>query len=367
MGANASIPLLQVILPVGISFYTFEAINYAVDVYRKRVPAERNLAHLMLFITFFPHLVAGPIVRARDFLPQIKRPKRWDWARINLGVQYFLMGLVKKLVIADRMAYFVDPVFAQPEAYSSHHAWIAIIAYSFQVYGDFSGYTDMAIGSAHMLGYKLAPNFNMPYLSSSMAEMWNRWHISLSTWLRDYVFNSLGGARGKPWVVRRNFMITMLVSGLWHGASWTFVLWGSAHGLLMVLHHWFHGFSKRRRWLQVALNSSLGTASCVVLTFMTWSILAVLFRAPTLSTAGTIYEHLFIPYKGWESSPFHVSNLLYTALFMAICHWVAAQKWFRRATMRVPEPAMAVGYASFMTLILVLAPGDTAPFIYFQF
>ncbi|HEV3023081.1 MAG TPA: MBOAT family O-acyltransferase, partial [Pirellulales bacterium] len=184
-GATASLPVLSVILPIGISFYTFEAINYTVDVYRRRIPAERNLAHFMLFILFFPHLIAGPIVRARDFLPQIARRKCWDWARINLGVQLFLLGLFKKLAVADRMAQFVDPVFSAPAEYRTSVLWLATLAWAVQVYCDFSGYSDMAIGTAHLLGYKLAQNFNMPYLAPNIAEFWRRWHISLSSWLRD--------------------------------------------------------------------------------------------------------------------------------------------------------------------------------------
>src|SRR6185437_9346575 len=175
-GAPTWFRTLRVILPIGISFYTFEAINYMVDVYRRRMPAERNLADFMLFILFFPHLVAGPIVRARDFLPQIKRPKHCDWVRLHLGLQYFLMGLFKKLAIADRMALYADPVFDSPLDFRTAAVWIAMFAYALQVYCDFSGYTDMAIGTAHMLGYKLAENFNMPYLARNIADFWNRWH-----------------------------------------------------------------------------------------------------------------------------------------------------------------------------------------------
>src|SRR5262249_26815330 len=155
---------------------------YTVDVYRRRVPAERNLFHFMLFITFFPHLVAGPIVRARDFLPQIRRPKHWDWYRLQLAVQFFLMGLFKKLAIADRMALFADPFFKIPSQFNSSSVWLATLAYALQIYCDFSGYSDMALGAAHMLGYKLAQNFNMPYLAANVSEFWHRWHISLSSW-----------------------------------------------------------------------------------------------------------------------------------------------------------------------------------------
>jgi alginate O-acetyltransferase complex protein AlgI len=204
---------MEVLLPVGISFYTFEAINYVVDVYRRRIPAERNLGDFMLFILFFPHLIAGPIVRARDFLPQIKRPKHWSWARMHLGTGYFLMGLVKKLAIADRMAEYVDPVFADPSAYRASAIVFAALAYAVQIYCDFSGYTDMAIGTAHLLGYKLARNFNLPYLAVNIADFWHRWHISLSSWLRDYLFIPLGGSRGTRWQTARNLLLTMTPAG----------------------------------------------------------------------------------------------------------------------------------------------------------
>src|SRR5262245_30240249 len=212
-GAESSMPVLRVLLPIGISFYTFEAINYTIDVYRRRVPAERNLANFMLFITFFPHLVAGPIVRARDFLPQTHRRKRWDWPRMQLGVQFFLMGLFKKLAIADRMAIFADEVFQNPDQFNTGACWLAVLAFALRIYCDFSGYTDMALGTAYMLGYKLAQNFNMPYLSANVSEFWRRWHISLSSWLRDYLFIPLGGSRGSKWQIYRNLMITMTLGG----------------------------------------------------------------------------------------------------------------------------------------------------------
>src|SRR5439155_22409421 len=168
-GVASSIPVLSVTLPVGISFYTFEAINYTVDVYRRRIRAERDLGHFLLFILFFPHLVAGPIVRAKDFLPQVRRRKRWDWARIHLGVQFLLMGLFKKMAIADQMAQFADPIFADPASFRSSAVWMGVLAYAVQIYCDFSGYTDLAIGSAHLLGYRLALNFNMPYLAVNVS------------------------------------------------------------------------------------------------------------------------------------------------------------------------------------------------------
>src|SRR5207245_517896 len=182
-GLSSHFRLLDVILPIGISFYTFEAINYTIDVYRRKIRAERSLGHFMLFILFFPHLIAGPIVRAADFLPQIRRRKRWDWPRIHLGVQFVLMGLFKKLAIADQLAQFVDPVFADPGGYKSSAVWMAVLAYAAQIYCDFSGYTDLALGCAHLLGFHLTKNFNMPYIAANVSEFWRRWHMSLSSWL----------------------------------------------------------------------------------------------------------------------------------------------------------------------------------------
>jgi alginate O-acetyltransferase complex protein AlgI len=366
-GASASLPVLQVILPVGISFYTFEAINYTVDVYRRKVAAERNLANFMLFITFFPHLVAGPIVRARDFLPQTHRPKHWDWARLNLGAQYFLMGLFKKLAIADRMACFVDPIFADPAQYKTHTVWMAVLAYALQIYGDFSGYTDMAIGSAHMLGYKLAQNFNMPYLATSIAEFWRRWHISLSSWLRDYLFIPLGGSKGGRRQTCRNLLITMTLGGLWHGANWTFIIWGVVHGLLLIGHRLFRDFARARPRLDGVLHSRLGSAACLGITFMTVCCTWVLFRAVSLDQVGQIFHRLFIPAASGANSPVPAAGLVYAYLVVMLCHWVALQVWFKRVAVRLPPPVAGFGYAALLTFVLIMAPASGKAFIYFQF
>jgi alginate O-acetyltransferase complex protein AlgI len=366
LGAGASLPVLQVILPIGISFYTFEAINYTIDVYRRRVPAEKNLAHFMLFITFFPHLIAGPIVRARDFLPQIRRPKHWDWARLHLGAQYLLMGLFKKMAIADRMALYADPVFADPGQYSSGAVWLAILAYALQIYCDFSGYTDMALGSAHLLGYKLAKNFNMPYLAVNVAEFWRRWHISLSSWLRDYLFIPLGGSRGTNLQTNRNLLVTMVLGGLWHGASWTFVFWGLLHGLLLIAQRAFGRLCKRHYRLDWLLQSAPGTTIRIGVTFLCVCLGWVFFRATTFGAAATILGKLIIPAPGLEA-PLHPRSLWYTAAIVLLCHALGYYGIWKKVAVRSPAALLGFGYAALLTLSLVLASDAGKAFIYFQF
>jgi alginate O-acetyltransferase complex protein AlgI len=364
-GLHAPMPLLSVILPVGISFYTFEAINYTVDVYRRRIKAERDLPSFLLFVTFFPHLVAGPIVRARDFLPQVRRPKRWSWSRAELGVGLFLVGLFKKLAIADRMALYADPVFHDPAAFGSHAAWIATIAYTIQIYCDFSGYTDMALGSAHLLGYKLAPNFRMPYLSANLAEFWRRWHISLSTWLRDYLFIPLGGSRGSSLATARNLLITMTLGGLWHGASWTFVVWGLLHGGLLIVHRGFRSIAQSRPGLDRLLTTAGGTVLRVALTFLTVAVLWVFFRATTFDAAARVLRRLFIPTDG-PGPPLPTDAFWTLLLVIATSHALAPTigRWLRHE--RLPAPTIGLGYAATLTLTLVLTTNYNM-FIYFQF
>jgi alginate O-acetyltransferase complex protein AlgI len=358
--------LSKIFIPIGISFYTFEAINYTVDVYRRKVPAEKNIANFMLFITFFPHLVAGPIVRARDFLPQIHRVKHWDWARIQLGTQLFLMGLFKKLAIADRMALFADPVFDNPQNYNTTAAWLAVVAFAIQIYCDFSGYTDMALGIAHMFGYKLSKNFNMPYISKNVSEFWRRWHISLSTWLRDYLFIPLGGSRGTSFQTCRNLMITMTLGGLWHGANWTFVVWGVLHGLFLVVHRYWAAFSAARPKLDAVFRSIPGSAVRMLATFLCVALTWVFFRAKTFALAGQMFRHLFIPHAGL-TSPLHNRSLWATVLLLVICHLLGQSGVWKRWSVRIPAPVLGFGYAMAMTVALVLAPDSGKAFIYFNF
>jgi alginate O-acetyltransferase complex protein AlgI len=367
-GVSASMPVLKVLLPVGISFYTFEAINYTVEVFRRRVPAERNPAHLLFFVLFFPHLIAGPIVRARDFLPQIRRSKRWSWARFQLGVEYFLLGLIKKWLVADQLALFADPVFAAPEAYGTLANWLALLAFTLQVYCDISGYSDMALGTAHLLGYKLAMNFNMPYLATSMGDYWRRDHISLSTWLRDYLFIPLGGSRGTHWQTSRNLLITMTLGGLWHGASWNFALWGFLHGLLLSINRYFRFFCGVRPRLEAFLQSSLGTVLRMALTFFCVYQGFVLFRAPTFAIARAMFHRLWLPVEGLGvQHPYGYGLFWYIVVGFVLCHVAACRRWWDRISLRLPTPILGFTYVLALILCMAAAPLQDKPFIYFQF
>lgn len=377
--AKLDLKALGLFVPFGISFYTFEAISYAVDVYRRKIAPEKSLPRFLLFILFFPHLIAGPIVRAGDFLTQTRRPKRWNWVRMQVGVQLFLMGVFKKMAIADRMAVFCDPIFHEPDKYNTGAVWMAVLAYAIRIYCDFSGYTDMALGLAHLLGYKLTKNFDMPYLAANVSEFWRRWHISLSTWLRDYVFIPLGGSRGGRWFNYRNLMITMVLGGLWHGAAWSYVLWGVAHGLMLVIHKQFRDFADARPRLDAALQTTLGTGFRVLLTFFCVSLAWVLFQ-PNLYPdpkndklilsgflrAMAMYERMFSLQLGL-ALPLHNRSLWYTAGFVLICHLLVKRGWWQQVYARLPAPVLGVGYAVCLCAAMVLAPDSGSSFIYFQF
>jgi alginate O-acetyltransferase complex protein AlgI len=235
-GLQANLPMLRVVLPVGISFYTFQSMAYTIDVYRGIQPPTRNLLDFALYVAYFPQLVAGPIERASRLLPQIQSPRRVGQAQWERGAQLILWGYVKKVAIADGLAPYADAVFRDPSSFSGLSLWLGVYCFAVQIYCDFSGYTDIARGVSQLLGIELMENFRQPYLSRNITEFWRRWHISLSTWLRDYLYVPLGGNRRGPAMQYRNLMITMLLGGLWHGAAWTFVVWGGLHGLFLATH-----------------------------------------------------------------------------------------------------------------------------------
>ncbi len=367
LGLERFFPHLQVLVPIGISFYTFEAINYVVDVYRGTMRAERNPLHFMLFILFFPHLLAGPIVRARDFLPQVARRKRWSWLRANAGARLLLLGVLKKLAVADRIAVFVDPVFADPVAFSTLATWTAALAYAAQIYCDFSGYSDMACGLAHLFGYHLAVNFNLPLLSRNQTELWRRWHISLSIWIRDYVYIPLGGSRAGTWNTYRNLFITLIIAGLWHGATWGYLMFGVVQGVLVSGHKLFAAWCARRPRLVAALSSSPGTAGRILLTFLVFCASLVIFRAPSLAGAGVMLSRLIVPTAGSDLT-LPVAGLWLTLAGVFLGHLIALRERFWLTWLyRLPAPVWGMSFGGVLTLVLLLAPQASKAYIYFQF
>jgi alginate O-acetyltransferase complex protein AlgI len=371
LGASYTFHSLSIILPVGISFYTFEAINYTVDVYRGKMHAVRQLDYFLLFILFFPHLVAGPIVRAKDFLPQAARRKRWSWSRVGLGLGLLAVGAFKKLAIADRMGLFVDPIFAASDQYSTGACWTAAIAFTLQVYCDFSGYSDMALGSAHLLGYKLVINFRMPFLSANISEFWRRWHISLSSWLRDYLFIPLGGSRHGFWKTLRNLLITMTLAGLWHGANWQFVVWGLLQGVLLAGHRVFQKLMEPFKDMRGELQSPLGTTVRIALTFGLCVVSFVFFRATSLRSARDMMLRMFTPADGLPT-PLYMHAFWLSVTAVVIGHmfgrYLSASPFvWQRAWRHTPAVVLGTAAAALIVLALVVRPGATRAFIYFQF
>jgi D-alanyl-lipoteichoic acid acyltransferase DltB (MBOAT superfamily) len=235
-GISVELWHLRVALPIGISFYTFQSMSYVIDVYRREISPTRNLVQFATFVSFFPHLVAGPIMRPTTLLPQVASHRRFDLQQFYQGSYLIFWGLLKKVVVADNLAEIVDGLFGRWQTLDGGSALLAVYAFAFQIYGDFSGYTDIARGVSKCLGFELSLNFNLPYFATSPRDFWNRWHISLSQWLRDYLYISMGGSRGGTLRTYRNLMLTMILGGLWHGAAWTFVLWGVYQGVLLVVH-----------------------------------------------------------------------------------------------------------------------------------
>jgi alginate O-acetyltransferase complex protein AlgI len=367
LGLPFNTSTLNIILPVGISFYTFQTLSYTIDVYRGKLQPSRNLLDFALFVSFFPQLVAGPIVRAKSFLPQLDRLRRWKWTRMQLGMFYVVMGLFKKLAIADRMACYCDPVFSDVAQYDSGTLWIAAVAFAVQVYCDFSGYSDMAIGVASFLGYRLTKNFEMPLVAVNVSDFWRRWHISLSSWVRDYVFFPLGGSRHGAWITNRNLLITMTLVGLWHGAAWTFVLFGLIQGVFLAIHGHFRVFCVGRPRLTAALNSRAGTALRITVTFLSFCMSLVVFRANTVSDGILMLQHMMVP-TGGLGVPTNERGFWYAMLVLGLAHWIGHnQKTFARALEFIPAPVRGLGYASVFTLALVLSPEIDQAFIYFQF
>jgi len=363
LGLHLPVNFVNVTLPVAISFLTFHAISYIVDVYRGRLKASRSPVDILLYISFFPHLVAGPIVRAHEFLPQLASPRRAGDFSFGENMLLILGGLFKKMVIANYLAVrLVDPVFTDPSQFSRLDLIVAIYAYAAQIYADFSAYTDIAIGVAALLGYRFPQNFNQPYRALGIGDFWRRWHMTLSNWLRDYLYISLGGNRHGAWRTARNLMLTMLLGGLWHGANWTFLIWGGMHGAALIVDH---------AWRRSATFARVGSRPWVKV--IDWAITLqfvclawLFFRAPSLDAVGTYLSGVLTD-NGAESTIVPIVPVLIAcaAVTQALPPDFRARLG-RRLDNRGP---WAQGAFAFVTLylILVMAPTAAAPFIYFQF
>jgi D-alanyl-lipoteichoic acid acyltransferase DltB (MBOAT superfamily) len=358
-GWQRDLPLLQVILPVGISFFTFQGISYVVDVYRGHCQKARSLLDIMLLMSFFPHLVAGPIVRASDLLPQFDQTPRLNRAMVSHALILIVWGLFKKTVIASELSVgLVDPVFFDPTAHSALDLLAATYGYAAQIYCDFSAYSDIAIGVAGLLGYRFPRNFDQPYRAASLQDFWRRWHISLSSWLRDYLYIPLGGGRGAEWKICRNLMITMLLGGLWHGAAWTFVAWGALHGGVLVFERLWKKF-KPAAWPR------LPTVLGVLITFHIVCLSWILFRAESFSLALDFLAGFGRWGPASVATPFFVS-LIAIGLGM---HFLPprAGEAFAGMGKYLPSPALGAAAAALMLVIEAVRPEGIAPFIYFQF
>lgn len=278
---------LKIILPLGISFYVFSALAYLIDVYRKDYKAERNILNFALYIAFFPKLTAGPIVRGKDFFPQVREYRGVELKAFEAGIQICVFGLFKKIVLADHLGVFVDDVFFAPTAYNTGTVILAAISYSLQIYFDFSGYSDMAIGIAKILGFDFKPNFNLPYIAQNVSEFWKRWHISLSSWFQDYLYIPLGGSKKGEVRTYLNLLIVMLLSGIWHGAGWTFIIWGALHGVASCVNK-VAGEKMRE----------LGKYANIVFTFIIVTLFWVVFRADSIGTAWKVWTGMFTAHTG---------------------------------------------------------------------
>ncbi len=361
---------LSVVLPIGISFFTFETMSYTIDVYRRELVPTKSFLEYMLFISFFPHLVAGPIIRPKDMLPQLRADPKFDPEQASRGIFLVVCGLLKKVVIADYLALnMVDRVFDRADWFSSPEVLAGIYSYALQIYCDFSGYTDIAIGSALLLGYVLPKNFDSPYQSTSLQEFWRRWHISLSSWLRDYLYVPLGGSRGGPTGTYRNLLVTMLLGGLWHGASWNFVLWGAMHGGALAVTRMWQRFRAARAGVredQLPADSRVVSILKGVLTFHYVCLAWVFFRAQNFRQAMTVLKQLAV-------GGFHTQNLSRTILLCLLAgfatHLLPEREFDRLRDRFVRLPAVAQGVVLFAVALVLREVSSTAvvPFVYFQF
>ncbi|MBN1605225.1 MAG: MBOAT family protein [Polyangiaceae bacterium] len=364
-GIEAPTIVLRVALPVGISFFTFESMSYVIDIYRGVIQPHKSYAEYLSFVAFFPHLVAGPIIRPRDLLPQLANAARFSAEEGSEALFLITTGLLKKVAIGDYLALnLVDRVFDAPAQYSALECYAGVAGYAVQIYTDFSGYTDIAIGSALLLGVRFPLNFNAPYKATNISDFWHRWHISLSSWLRDYLYVSLGGNRRGPVRTYVNLMLTMLLGGLWHGASWTFVVWGGLHGGALGATRWYERL--RKRLGRAPSTSRLVHVLCVAATFHFVLVTWVFFRSETFGQAWLMFAQL------GTLTTYHpnLHPMVLAVLGVGLCSHFVPERWYlasQRTFARLP--ALVQGVALFCAALTLrqMTSAETVPFVYFQF
>lgn len=364
-GLEPGFTTLNIILPVGISFYTFQSMSYTLDIYRRDIQPSPRFLDFALSVAFFPHMVAGPIQRADSLIKQVSHPRHVTRDCFTEGFYLIVWGLFKKVVIADNLAVVVDRVFSKPDGFTAGEVVAGAFAFAFQIYGDFSGYSDIARGTARLMGFNLMINFNLPYFATSPQDFWRRWHISLSTWLRDYLYVSLGGNRKGETRTYLNLMLTMVLGGLWHGASWTFVIWGFYHGTLLCLHRalvkWLPPVTPRTALGQFAWKWSR-IAFMFVLTLGGWLIFRATDFHQLAAMAGALFDATFK-----STAVLIVVKVLFYSSFLLLVQFYQLRKDNLNAVREAPVLAQAGFYLACFYFILIFGAFDAQSFIYFQF
>lgn len=361
VGIAYSPPQLDILLPVGISFYTFQTLSYTIDLYRRKIEPCHSILDFALFVSFFPQLVAGPIVRAGDFLDQLTEPRKFQWRHWDWGMTLIVIGLFQKVVLADSLVgRIADSVFQNAGELSARDAWAGTLAFSWQILFDFAGYSTIAIGVAMMFGFSLPRNFHWPYAACGFSDFWRRWHISLSSWLRDYVYIPFGGNRGSKILTHRNLMLTMLLGGLWHGAAWTFVIWGAMHGALLIAERGFRSMGGKAVQM---FDKGLGVVITFPLICFTW----VFFRATSTTHAMQVCGAMIG--IGDAENVLRFSDVATIGLITVIgllLAMVCRSMTLEAVWQRVPRLIAVAGLVA-MIAIIWMSPGDERAFIYFQF
>lgn len=360
--------VIQIILPVGISFYTFHGLSYIVDIYKKRIPAVYNFIEYALFVSYFPLLVAGPIERATHLLPQLQVPRKFNYHQAVTGLRQILWGLFKKVVIADSCAYYANMIFNGSNDYNGSTLFLGALFFTFQIYGDFSGYSDIALGTSKLFGIELLRNFAFPYFSRDIAEFWRRWHISLSTWFRDYLYIPLGGSKGGKWMKVRNTFAIFLVSGFWHGANWTFIVWGFLNALYFIP---LLLSNKNRDHIAIVaagkLLPSLSDVGKIAFTFFLTVIAWIFFRSANLTQAWNIVTTIFSTSLVQPLQVFPKEPLLLILFFMLI-EWLGREQQFALEAFALKwNKWVRLSFYMLLVVLVFLYSGKEETFIYFQF